>query len=448
MRIAKIDAAGVHYLHKDHLGSTVAVTGDDGAVEESLVYMPYGSMRAGINSGVTDFKFTDQELDSETGLYNYRARLYDPMLARFVSPDSTIPDLYDLQSLNRYSYVLNNPLIYTDPTGNSNYSDFGTSNNYGRDLYDDKQPTSELERSNDLIQTYWENAHDSYFSGDVDSVDEGFEDAVNDLAIANLTSPNSIFSIVSKVFKIGFVRNLLRRTPKNLPKSCFIAGTLIASSDGNKPIEKIEKNNSIWSYDNDRKIWLLQKVSNILAHEFSGEIITIQIGNVAIEATSNHPFRVIGGADLLLRPIAGDIPIHERRGEEDAGKWVEAGKLKIGDTLLTISGEIALITKLERKHRTVRVFNLSVYGFNNYAVSSIGVLVHNKGGALRKKPGKLGQFKGTNALRRENNVARDAARKAGLTIEQRDKLHEEITGQNLSFKEILEIAIDIKEGNL
>ena len=61
--------------------------------------------------------YTDQELDSETGLYNYDTRLYDPVIGRFISPDSVVPDWYDPQSLNRYSYCRNNPLRYTDPSG-------------------------------------------------------------------------------------------------------------------------------------------------------------------------------------------------------------------------------------------------------------------------------------------------------------------------------------------
>lgn len=62
--------------------------------------------------------FTDQELDPETGLYNYVARLYDPVIGRFISPDPIVPDPFDPQTLNRYSYCRNNPLIYVDPTGN------------------------------------------------------------------------------------------------------------------------------------------------------------------------------------------------------------------------------------------------------------------------------------------------------------------------------------------
>ena len=61
--------------------------------------------------------YTDQELDGESGLYNYDARLYDPVIGRFVSVDPVIKDIYDPQYLNPYSYVRNNPLIYTDPSG-------------------------------------------------------------------------------------------------------------------------------------------------------------------------------------------------------------------------------------------------------------------------------------------------------------------------------------------
>jgi len=43
--------------------------------------------------------------------------MYSPALGRFIQPDTIVPDMYNPQSLNRYSYVLNNPIRYTDPTG-------------------------------------------------------------------------------------------------------------------------------------------------------------------------------------------------------------------------------------------------------------------------------------------------------------------------------------------
>jgi hypothetical protein len=50
-------------------------------------------------------------------LYNYVARLYDPVVGRFASADTVVPDLYYPQSLNSYSYCINNPLKYVDPSG-------------------------------------------------------------------------------------------------------------------------------------------------------------------------------------------------------------------------------------------------------------------------------------------------------------------------------------------
>ena len=58
-------------------------------------------------------------MDTESGLYNYDARLYDPVIGRFVTPDTIVPEPFNPQDLNRYSYVRNNPLKYTDPTGHS-----------------------------------------------------------------------------------------------------------------------------------------------------------------------------------------------------------------------------------------------------------------------------------------------------------------------------------------
>jgi len=118
LRIARVTATNKYFYHKDHLGSTLAMTDAAGIVVETIGYTPYGEEREHTGSTVTNYRFTDQEYDPETGLYNYVARLYDPVIGRFVSADSIVPDPFNPQSLNRYSYVLNNPLIYIDPTGN------------------------------------------------------------------------------------------------------------------------------------------------------------------------------------------------------------------------------------------------------------------------------------------------------------------------------------------
>jgi RHS repeat-associated protein len=65
----------------------------------------------------TDFGYTGQRALGDLGLMDYHARMYDATLGRFIQPDSIIPGIANPQSLNRYAYVMGNPLRYNDPTG-------------------------------------------------------------------------------------------------------------------------------------------------------------------------------------------------------------------------------------------------------------------------------------------------------------------------------------------
>ena len=116
-RVARKDSDGSkYYYHGDHLGSTSVVSDEAGALSEKVSYYPYGSVKEQVGEGST-YLFTDQEFDDESGLYYYGARYYNPELTRFTQPDTITQDVYNPQNLNRYSYVLNNPLKYTDPSG-------------------------------------------------------------------------------------------------------------------------------------------------------------------------------------------------------------------------------------------------------------------------------------------------------------------------------------------
>lgn len=161
----------VLYLHSDHLGSVSAVTSYNQLIVSKQDFTPWGEIRGG-SSGITQtsLDFTGQKRDS-TGILYYHARYYDPNLGRFLSADSVVPgapdgsmdgvalkpltvDFHEIgfatglkkennqsfwfqmdqrqrqevaapwgplnaQALNRYSYVQNNPLGYTDPSGHA-----------------------------------------------------------------------------------------------------------------------------------------------------------------------------------------------------------------------------------------------------------------------------------------------------------------------------------------
>jgi RHS repeat-associated protein len=119
LRVALVKGTTKSFYHKDHLGSSTVMTSGSGAELESTEYMPFGSQRSHSGTNTSDYRFTDQELDAENGLYNYGARLYDPFIGRFISPDTIVQEPFNPQSLNRYTYCLNNPLIYTDPSGHN-----------------------------------------------------------------------------------------------------------------------------------------------------------------------------------------------------------------------------------------------------------------------------------------------------------------------------------------
>ena len=112
-----------NYYHTDHLGSSTVITNASGNKVQETYYYPFGETRVSTGNA-TNYKYTGQEEDPETGLYYYGARYYDPIIGRFISADTIVPNFADPQSLNRYSYVENNPLRYIDPTGHFKFETF------------------------------------------------------------------------------------------------------------------------------------------------------------------------------------------------------------------------------------------------------------------------------------------------------------------------------------
>ena len=114
-----------HYLHRDHLGSILAISDSNGKVIEERHFSPWGKMDwFKVNGEEADFKdsilprgYTGHEHFEGIALIHMNGRMYDPQLRRFLSPDNHIQDPYNTMSYDRMGYVWNNPLMASDPSG-------------------------------------------------------------------------------------------------------------------------------------------------------------------------------------------------------------------------------------------------------------------------------------------------------------------------------------------
>ncbi|ODS89086.1 MAG: hypothetical protein ABS44_05700 [Chryseobacterium sp. SCN 40-13] len=131
---------GYNFLHKDYLGSILAITDENKNILEQRHYDAWGKLthlkadgnifisgsgleeylrEKTINEGglIVDRGYTSHEHLHGVELIHMNGRLYDPLLKRFLNADENIQDPYNTQNYNKYGYVMNNPLMYNDPSG-------------------------------------------------------------------------------------------------------------------------------------------------------------------------------------------------------------------------------------------------------------------------------------------------------------------------------------------
>ncbi|MEJ5266066.1 MAG: FG-GAP-like repeat-containing protein, partial [Bacteroidales bacterium] len=131
-RSTKAQNTRLAYCLRDHLGSLMYLVSPTGTVLEEYAYDPWGRRRDPVTwkpftgTAATARGFTGHEHIDLFELVNMNGRVYDPRLGRFLSPDPYVQDPTNSQNLNRYSYCLNNPLKYTDPSGKLFKEIFGT----------------------------------------------------------------------------------------------------------------------------------------------------------------------------------------------------------------------------------------------------------------------------------------------------------------------------------
>ena len=116
-RIARDNGRDKTFFHADQVGNVRVTTDDRGLLQNRYDYAAFGDVIDRTEVITNDFELAGRDTDDETGLVFMGARYYHPSLGKFVSADTLVPDVINPQAYNRYSYVYNDPISYTDPTG-------------------------------------------------------------------------------------------------------------------------------------------------------------------------------------------------------------------------------------------------------------------------------------------------------------------------------------------
>ena len=141
----------LYFYHPDHLGSSSYITDREGRITQHVEYIAFGEVLFEEHSvsPTMPYLFNGKELDTETGLYYYGARYYDPRVSLWLNTDplsgyNPIQEtehyidgqhnngVFNPMNHNTYGYTYNNPVIYVDPTGKQAYFIHGTSSNSKR----------------------------------------------------------------------------------------------------------------------------------------------------------------------------------------------------------------------------------------------------------------------------------------------------------------------------
>ncbi len=330
------DRDGVLSLyHYDGLGSTRFLSDAGGAVTDRYDYTAFGGLLNQTGGTENLYLFAGEQFDGALGLYYLRARYYDQGSGRFTQMDSWVGSNYDPIKLHKYLYANVDPVTYTDPTGNFSIGSFMSAIN--------------------VMGTLYSIASTTY---NVFQIASGEKDMLTAREAGSAIILNMLGSAGGKV--IGFfgkkVVQLYTKAGCTGKRNSFIAGTLVSTNDGIKPIEDIKIGDMVWAYDVESGQKSLQKIVHLIEGDGEQSLVDITlVTGEKITATDNHPFWVVDKAD-----------------------WVLAKYLDLTSLLLDINNNTLSIFKiLERSTENTKVYNLTVNDDHTYYVGESTVLNHN-----------------------------------------------------------------------
>ena len=384
---------GDEYLtyHFNNIGNTQAVTNEIGEIVESFDYGPYGELLSDNTCGIMFLYSGEYGVSTDdNGLYYMRARYYNSEIKRFINQDVVIGSITDSPTLNRYAYVNGNPISLNDPFGLSPLLNW-LGGITGHDVLDVLGMLPGVGFVFDGINAIWYAAEGDYFNAACSFVSAlpGVGDAfgafskvgkscklvtafhkagaAGNLILGSYTLGNIagkyLFGegditweeVKQDLFTVAMTGTSMWGSAKDFGTSyCFVAGTLVTTEDGSKPIEEIEVGDKVLSEDETTGEVAIKEVYATSVSE-TDEFYHIHVNGEEIVATGTHPFYVYKFG------------------------WTTARALRAGDVLVLSNGELVTVEWIDHEilESPIKVYNFEVEDFHTYFVGESGILVHN-----------------------------------------------------------------------
>ena len=386
-----IDNVRGYYLYNGH-GDTVTIVDTNGTILNTYEYDSFGVITSETGTFDNPYRYSGYYYDIESDNYYLMSRYYNPSIARFISEDTYRGTLDDPLSLNRYVYVHNNPLIYYDPDGYflREVGKFFA----GTAKYVGLRTLALLDGSGELV--------DDTFSGVFD-----FAITVSDTITDEIWFLTSTYKYLTGGMDEAFYLRDLKRIEENLGENL---GHIV-----NIPVNVIVgvANNVTYTFDP-------RNIVNYLTTDSYDEIKDYSKSAIQTGMTLYGGYKLAKGAINVVKSV--------EIGSVTAPLFPMANA---SGTLSMLGVRLPVITGVD-----TALLNQALIEMGTGASSVVSGNINNK------------QRKGTPRNNRvQNKQVDDIVKKYNLSKAQRRVLHDEITGQNLTFKEVESIAFEIKNGN-
>lgn len=346
-----------YYYRRNLQGDIIGILKANGSSAAEYAYDAWGKVLSATGSmaEINPLRYRGYYFDRETGLYYLQSRYYDPEVGRFINADDagTLGANGEILSYNLFAYCLNNPVNRTDDGGNLSW-------------------LGKIAIGVAVIAVVAVVAVATAGTGTVlaCAAAGALEGAITGAATGAVTGA-AIGAVSHRIttgswegagraalegaadgFMTGAISGAI--TGAITSPYCFVAGTLVETGEGPKPIEEIQPGDWVWAWDEQTGEVALRPVMETYVNE-TDELVHVFVNGEEIISTPGHPF---------YSPVKG---------------WTDAVHLRAGDILVLVNGEYVVVEKIQHEllEAPIHVYNFNVAGFHTYYVTDSGVLVHN-----------------------------------------------------------------------